>query len=170
MDQKSEQKSQRFRVALSDGKRTQNAMLATQLNCMLVDGSISLFTVITLEEYIVNQVKNEKIVIILKCRVEGNPGRLLGQPMDDTGAPRVAEGLQSQQGGPPQQQANQQQWGAPKQPQQGAGNTWGAPSSGGPPPPQQANQWGQQGQPGGPPPQQANQQQWGAPPPPPTRA
>ena len=163
---------ERYRFSLSDGARTQHAMLATQMNHMVADGTLNVNTVITLEEYLCNVVQNKRIIIVLKMRVEGNPGQLIGQPTDEDGKPVTPEGI-NMGGAPPQQQQMQQQnnnngWGAPNgggQPQK-AGNQWGAPQQAPPPQQQQqgygqppAQQWGNSNNNHGGPPHGANQ--WG---------
>ncbi|KAJ3676427.1 hypothetical protein LUZ60_003839 [Juncus effusus] len=71
--------SERFRMLISDGVHTQQAMLATQMNCLVKEGSLKHGSVVKLHEFICNDIQNRKIVILIglnilqtDCEVIGN--------------------------------------------------------------------------------------------------
>lgn len=75
--------SERFRLIISDGIYFQQAMLATQLNPLVNDGLIAPNALITLDDFICNEVQGKKIVIILKCDVaSSNLGYKVGDPVE----------------------------------------------------------------------------------------
>lgn len=162
--------TERYRLVLSDGQRSQHAMLATQLNSMVSDGVVAPNSVVVMEEYLCNMVQGRRIVIVLKMQVLGNPGHVIGSPVDENGQPAAGTTPQAQA-------APQQQFGAPPGQQQGApppvqqhgnNNNQGNQQGGGMP----QQPWGQNNnngggnqnnggafnQQGGPPPQQQQQQ------------
>jgi replication factor A1 len=53
---------ERFRLALTDGSQTQQAMLATQLNDFVKTGRVKKNSILMLQEYICNTVQNRKSV------------------------------------------------------------------------------------------------------------
>merc|ERR1719198_976992 len=73
--------SERFRLVVSDGGHHQQSMLATQLNSLINDGSLEKFSVLQLNEYIVNSVQQKKVLIILQLGIVSNPGHQLGIPV-----------------------------------------------------------------------------------------
>jgi len=170
------QSATRHRLVISDGQAFMQAMLATQLNALVDNGQIAVFTVMQLNECIVNLVQNRKVCICLNLHVHSNPGHKIGNPvaLDEngmpTGAPHAGVGdapaaapPQAQYGAPPQAQYGappQQQYGMLQQPYQLAPQDqpqYGAPPAYG----HEHHQPPQQQQPYGAPPQQ---QQYGAPP------
>ena len=78
---------ERYRLLLSDGLYTNSiSMLATQLNNMIHDKQLEMFTIIKLKKQICNQVPNQskRVVIILELEVVtpgAQVGRKLGNPV-----------------------------------------------------------------------------------------
>lgn len=71
---------ERYRLLLSDGASTQNAMMATQLNDRVKNGQVRKGSVVQLVEYICSTVQNRKIIVVLNmetiipdCETIGNP-------------------------------------------------------------------------------------------------
>ena len=71
----------RHRLLISDGNFFMQAMLATQLNDLISNGSIALHAVIRINECIVNRVQNRMVCIILHAQALYNPLQLLGNPV-----------------------------------------------------------------------------------------
>lgn len=111
----------RYRVLLSDGDHIVQGMLATQKNELVISGQLIENSVVRLLDFLCNDVKGRKILIILGVDIlqqhaqkMGNPinfesGAVGGAPVDVKPAPSAAYGQQQQ----PQQQ--QQQYQAPAQ-------------------------------------------------------
>ena len=74
---------ERYRLLLSDGLYTNSfSMLATQLNNMIHDKQLEMFTIIKLKKQICNQVPNQskRVVIILELEVV-TPGAQVGSKL-----------------------------------------------------------------------------------------
>jgi len=106
-----------YRMSISDGSHSCVVMLATQCNGMVLDGTITQHSVVRLTEYIINEVRGKRIVIVLKMEVMGGPlDAVIGTPTDfDSGAENVAPQHQQQQA---QHQQQPKQEPAYKPPQQ----------------------------------------------------
>lgn len=50
----------RYRIIISDGVKFINAMLATQLNSLVDDGTLGRFVVIQVEKFAINRVQNKR--------------------------------------------------------------------------------------------------------------
>ncbi len=117
----------RFRLAVSDGEKYQQAMLATQLNKLVSDQLIQLNCLVRLNDYICNEVQNKRIIIILNLDVVSAPPNRIGNPVavdgpkpDPAGRPGTNVG-----GGAPM-------YNAPAKPMQPSnGGTFGGSSNGG---------------------------------------
>ena len=73
----------RYRLIISDGTHYQQAMLATQLNELVTSNQIVSYGLISLVDFICNEVQNKKIVIILKCEVvDASLGYKIGDPVE----------------------------------------------------------------------------------------
>jgi len=73
----------RYRLIISDGTHYQQAMLATQLNELVTSNQIVPNGLISLVDFICNEVQNKKIVIILKCEVvDASLGYKIGDPVE----------------------------------------------------------------------------------------
>ncbi|KAG6862066.1 hypothetical protein C0995_007196 [Termitomyces sp. Mi166 len=70
----------RFRIIVSDGINFLQAMLATQLNGMVNDGTIGKHTVAVLEKLTCNYVQEKKLYIILALRVLETATEKIGDP------------------------------------------------------------------------------------------
>jgi replication factor A1 len=73
--------SPRYRLSVSDGDHCQQAMLATQLNSLVADGSLELNTVLRMNDFIANEIANKRIIIILSVDILGNPQHRIGTPV-----------------------------------------------------------------------------------------
>lgn len=71
----------RFRLAVSDGEKFQQAMLATQLNQLVLSEKLLLHSLVRLQDYICNEVQNKRIIIILNLDVLGKLPAKLGNPV-----------------------------------------------------------------------------------------
>ena len=92
----------RFRLLLSDGEHSIQAMLATQHNEAVARGEIGEFSVVQLTEYICNEVKGRQIVIILGFAPVSNAGSKIGNPSPVETASSTAQPQQAPR--PPQHQ------------------------------------------------------------------
>ncbi|XP_062499308.1 replication protein A 70 kDa DNA-binding subunit-like [Corticium candelabrum] len=78
--------SDRFRMIVADGKQSLNAMLATQLNPMVVNNEVERFAVFRLSRYVTNEVNGRRVIIILGLDVleKGSQvNKVLGNPESD---------------------------------------------------------------------------------------
>lgn len=71
----------RYRLVISDGVHFQQAMLATQLNAQVADGSLMLNTIIRMKDFIANEVSNKRIVIILQVDILVTAASKVGNPV-----------------------------------------------------------------------------------------
>lgn len=78
--------SERYRVVLSDGTRTVQGMLATQLNSLVSAGQVRDNAVVTVREFISNDVSGKKVVILLNIEVVPWEGGRIGDPAEGGGA------------------------------------------------------------------------------------
>ncbi|XP_074640731.1 replication protein A 70 kDa DNA-binding subunit-like [Tubulanus polymorphus] len=77
----------RYRLMLSDGKyHHSSAMLATQLNHLVLEGQLDSFTVIRLDKYLCNAITPDKRVMILLALEVIRPGAEVGESI---GSPQV---------------------------------------------------------------------------------
>ncbi|KAK1326633.1 hypothetical protein QJS10_CPA01g03022 [Acorus calamus] len=72
--------TERYRMMLSDGVHTQQAMLATQMNPAVKSGKLQKGSIVRLTEFICNLIQNRKIIIVInldviveKCNIIGDP-------------------------------------------------------------------------------------------------
>jgi len=70
----------RYRLVVSDSEKSQDAMLATQLNQRVVSGEVQVNNLVRLQDYICNQVANKRLIIILNLQVIGSPSARIGNP------------------------------------------------------------------------------------------
>eukprot|EP00177_Eucheuma_denticulatum_P005508 GFKZ01010015.1.p1 GENE.GFKZ01010015.1~~GFKZ01010015.1.p1 ORF type:complete len:662 (+),score=94.54 GFKZ01010015.1:285-2270(+) len=82
----------RYRLAISDGEHFQQAMLATQLNALINQGQIKVFSLVRLNDFICNKLQNKRILIILNLDVITTLPHKIGNPVgiDAAMANRVA--------------------------------------------------------------------------------
>jgi replication factor A1 len=71
----------RFRLAVSDGTHFQQAMLATQLNRLVSDRTIVQYSVVRVNDFVVQDVAGQRILIILNLTVVDTEGSQLGSPI-----------------------------------------------------------------------------------------
>ncbi|XP_065830843.1 replication protein A 70 kDa DNA-binding subunit-like [Oscarella lobularis] len=82
----------RYRLIVSDGESTLNAMMATQLNPLIMNNEIERYAILCLTKYVSNEVNGRKIIIILGVdviRKGSDVNRALGSPVI-SGAPAPA--------------------------------------------------------------------------------
>ncbi|ORY52620.1 replication factor-a protein [Rhizoclosmatium globosum] len=100
----------RFRVIVSDGYHAMQGMLATQLNALVLNESITKHSILRCDKILANDVGGKRILILLDVTVL-NPGdttmERLGNPGTDIHGPPPPR-QQPQQQAPPQQFYNQQ--------------------------------------------------------------
>ena len=85
----------RFRLIVSDGKWLSIGMLTTQLTNLIEDDTIKVNSVLSLKEYMINEVSGRRILIVLNCDVLGHADEKIGDPQKfkgggDTKAPAAA--------------------------------------------------------------------------------
>ncbi|KAJ3900880.1 hypothetical protein F5879DRAFT_1004285 [Lentinula edodes] len=73
--------SDRYRIVLSDGVQFIQAMLATQLNEMVVDKHLTRFTIVCVERLSCNYVQEKRLVIIMALRILGQVDQKIGEPV-----------------------------------------------------------------------------------------
>jgi hypothetical protein len=73
---------QRYRIVLSDGECFHQAMLATQLNGLVISGAIREFAIVSLAEFVTAFLNNEqrRIIIIIDIQKVFDPTRVIGYP------------------------------------------------------------------------------------------
>eukprot|EP01134_Creolimax_fragrantissima_P000499 CFRG0499T1 len=77
---------ERWRLCISDGKHFLAAMLATQLNGLVSEGHLRKGTIIKLNNYICNTVRERKIAIILELAIVSNDNpAIIGDPQNFDG-------------------------------------------------------------------------------------
>lgn len=91
----------RYRLLLSDGRFSHSsAMLATQLNNLVVDGEMETFTVIRLEKYICNTIQpGRRVMILLEITViapGASVGKKLGNPQPFKSVQNASEQAQGE--------------------------------------------------------------------------
>ncbi|WOL14899.1 hypothetical protein Cni_G23680 [Canna indica] len=72
--------TERYRMLLSDGVYMQQAMLATQLNAFVKSGELQKFSIVQLNEFVCNQIKDRRIIIILNLEVLVSISNAIGEP------------------------------------------------------------------------------------------
>ncbi|KAG7448223.1 replication factor-a protein [Guyanagaster necrorhizus] len=109
---KSVQAQDRYRIILSDGIHYIQAMLATQLNTLVDEETVTKNTVVIVEKMTCSIVQERRLIVVLEVRVLGTPSEKIGSPIslnkaDDTPAP--AQGISN---------ASTSEISRPQQPQQ----------------------------------------------------
>jgi len=91
--------SDRYRLCISDGEIYQQAMLATQLNYLIVQNQLVDGAIIQLTEFIANVVAGRQIIIILNLTIkERGPLQRIGNPVSvETITPQQHQTHQMQQ-------------------------------------------------------------------------
>ncbi|KAL8137076.1 hypothetical protein V2J09_003077 [Rumex salicifolius] len=72
--------NERYRMLVSDGTHTQQAMLATQRNDLVKSGRLQKGSIVKLLQFVCNLIQNRKIIIIIELEVVKEQCDLLGQP------------------------------------------------------------------------------------------
>lgn len=70
----------RYRLSVSDGSHFLQAMIATQLTSLVTDGSLQLNAVIRMIDYILQDVKDKRIIIVLRMEVLASCEAKIGNP------------------------------------------------------------------------------------------
>ncbi|KAJ3752916.1 hypothetical protein EV360DRAFT_88276 [Lentinula raphanica] len=73
--------SDRYRIVLSDGAHFLQAMLATQLNDMVVEEHLKRYTVVCVERLSCNYVQEKRLIIIMALRILGQEDKKIGEPV-----------------------------------------------------------------------------------------
>jgi replication factor A1 len=97
--------AQRYRLILTDGVDTIQAMLATQKNVLVTGGNIVLHSTLTCTEFMTNTLSNTKIMILLDCI----PGPVIAQQQQQQQQQQPTPTPQQQQQQPQHQPAYGQQ-------------------------------------------------------------
>ncbi|KAF9566321.1 replication factor-a protein [Agrocybe pediades] len=71
----------RYRIIMSDGVNYMQAMLATQLNTLIQENSITKHTVAVIDKLTCNYVQDKRLVIVLSLRVVGQAPEKIGEPV-----------------------------------------------------------------------------------------
>ncbi|KAF4615161.1 hypothetical protein D9613_003179 [Agrocybe pediades] len=71
----------RYRIIMSDGVNYMQAMLATQLNTLIQENSITKHTVAVIDKLTCNYVQDKRLVIVLSLRVVGQAPEKIGEPL-----------------------------------------------------------------------------------------
>ncbi|RCV06480.1 hypothetical protein SETIT_1G166000v2 [Setaria italica] len=81
--------SERYRMTLSDGAHSHQAILATAFNPFVWDGTLRVGTIVHLNEFICNTIHDKRIIIVLKleilqteCAIIGSPQNYLAQSLE----------------------------------------------------------------------------------------
>ncbi|KAG2362493.1 replication factor-A protein 1 [Suillus spraguei] len=90
----------RFRIIISDGVHFVQAMLATQLNDLVINGDINKNTVVVIDKLACNFVQDKRLIIILDLHVVSRDEEKIGAPTappptQDAPAPAVVEAAPS---------------------------------------------------------------------------
>ncbi|KAJ4779252.1 Replication A 70 kDa DNA-binding subunit [Rhynchospora pubera] len=72
--------TERYRMLLSDGAHTQQAMLATQLNSLVKEGNLQAGSIVRLNEYICNEIQGRRIIIVIQLEVLQSKREIIGIP------------------------------------------------------------------------------------------
>lgn len=71
---------ERYRILVSDGSETQQALLATQLNAIVKGGRLKDGSIVQLLEYICSTVQDRRIIVVLNLEVIIAEGQVIGNP------------------------------------------------------------------------------------------
>ncbi|KAJ3997283.1 hypothetical protein F5050DRAFT_1569709 [Lentinula boryana] len=71
----------RYRVVLSDGVHFLQAMLATQLNEMIVEKHLARHSIVYVERLSCNYVQEKRLIIIMALRILGQEDKKIGEPV-----------------------------------------------------------------------------------------
>ncbi|KAJ3724739.1 hypothetical protein C8R42DRAFT_640675 [Lentinula raphanica] len=73
--------SDRYRIVLSDGAHLLQAVLATQLNDMVVEGNLKKYTVVCVERLSCSYMQGRRLVIVVRLRILGQENEKIGEPV-----------------------------------------------------------------------------------------
>ncbi|KAK0211172.1 hypothetical protein DFS33DRAFT_355950 [Desarmillaria ectypa] len=119
----------RYRIILSDGMHYIQAMLATQLNSLVDEETVTKNTVILVEKMTCSVVQERRLIVVLEIRVLGTPAEKIGNPVSlnkTDGTPAPAQGTSSASTGvtPRPPQSHQKQSGQPQRTGSGVKLNW----------------------------------------------
>ena len=77
-------------MTLSDGVQEQAGILATPLNHYVEDGKLKKFTIVTISDYVCNEINGRNFIIVVELQIEAQENKLV------KGAVDVQRNLQSQ--------------------------------------------------------------------------
>jgi replication factor A1 len=72
--------NKRYRAILSDGNNKAHGMFATQNNIHVESGAVGEMSVIQVKDFMINNVKDKALIIILSFDALQNPGSVIGSP------------------------------------------------------------------------------------------
>ncbi|XP_039128729.1 LOW QUALITY PROTEIN: replication protein A 70 kDa DNA-binding subunit A-like [Dioscorea cayenensis subsp. rotundata] len=72
--------AERYRMMLSDGTHTQQAMLATQMNLIVKSGRFRKGSIVRLNEFICNVIQGRRIIIVINLEVIVSKHDIIGEP------------------------------------------------------------------------------------------
>ncbi|KAK1263080.1 hypothetical protein QJS04_geneDACA013454 [Acorus gramineus] len=81
----------RYRILVSDGVSTQQALLATQLGDRVRAGNLRRGSVVQLIEYICSTVQNRKIIVVLNLEIIITEWEIIGNPKPCPGAESISQ-------------------------------------------------------------------------------
>ncbi|KAJ3687739.1 hypothetical protein LUZ61_016903 [Rhynchospora tenuis] len=72
--------TERYRMLLSDGTHTQQAMLATKLNSLVKEGNLQAGSIVQLNEYTCNEIQGRRIIIVIQLQVLQSKREIIETP------------------------------------------------------------------------------------------
>ncbi|EME26268.1 Replication factor A protein 1 [Galdieria sulphuraria] len=87
--------TERYRMVLSDSRHYQQSMLSTQLNALVREQKVQTGCLVRLLEYVVNDVAQKRIIIVLNLEPVTGPLEKIGNPVNVEQAQNVQTGLGS---------------------------------------------------------------------------
>ncbi|KAK0196644.1 hypothetical protein F5146DRAFT_970742 [Armillaria mellea] len=117
----------RYRIILSDGVHYIQAMLATQLNPLVDEETVTKNTVVLVEKMTCSTVQERRLIVVLEVQVLGTPAEKIGNPAslnkaDDTPAP--AQGTSNASTAEPSRAQQPKQPAQPQRTASGGKSNW----------------------------------------------
>ncbi|CAO2045861.1 unnamed protein product [Urochloa humidicola] len=72
--------SERYRVVLSDGVDSHQAILSTTINPFVRDGALRVGTIVHLNEFVCNTIHDKRIIIVLELEILQTECAIIGSP------------------------------------------------------------------------------------------
>ncbi|ESQ39667.1 hypothetical protein EUTSA_v10000781mg [Eutrema salsugineum] len=97
---------ERYKLSLSDGYKTQEGMLNTNMNTLVNQGTIQVGSILRLTRFVCNLIQHRRIVMVLeldiiaeKCHIIGNPAQTLTPIAQPVGNPEQQQARRSELNG-----------------------------------------------------------------------